>query len=57
MQLTGFGGEVVLDDRGGSFGQRMRDVELIGFPYVVVVGKKILPHIFLYGKKHMKHGV
>ncbi|RUP16586.1 prolyl-tRNA synthetase [Jimgerdemannia flammicorona] len=43
--LDGMGGslrdEVVMDDRqGASFGFRMKDAELVGYPYIVVVGKR-----------------
>lgn len=34
--------EVLFDDRASSFGFKMSDFELIGFPYAVIVGKKIV---------------
>ncbi|KAI8579919.1 hypothetical protein K450DRAFT_239730 [Umbelopsis ramanniana AG] len=32
--------EVVLDDRKGGFGFKIRDAEMIGYPFVVIVGNK-----------------
>ncbi len=34
--------EVMLDDRKDRFGFKMKDAELIGFPYTVVVGKELV---------------
>lgn len=34
--------QVILDDRKGGFGFKIRDAEMIGYPYVVIVGKKTL---------------
>jgi len=33
--------EVVLDDRKERFGFKMKDAELIGFPYTVIIGKEL----------------
>ena len=33
--------EVILDDRNERFGFKMKDFELIGFPYAVIVGKNL----------------
>lgn len=33
--------EVVLDDRDERFGFKMRDFELIGFPYAIIIGKTL----------------
>lgn len=33
--------EVILDDRKERFGFKMKDAELIGFPYTVVIGKEL----------------
>ena len=41
-QLQGAGVEVMLDDRKERFGFKMKDAELIGFPYTVVVGKELV---------------
>ena len=38
-QLQEAGIEVMLDDRKERFGFKMKDAELIGFPYTVIVGK------------------
>jgi len=35
------GVEVMLDDRKERFGFKMKDAELIGFPYTVIVGKEL----------------
>lgn len=32
--------QVVLDDRKGGFGFKIRDAEMIGYPFVVIVGNK-----------------
>ncbi|KAM3584421.1 hypothetical protein VKS41_003236 [Umbelopsis sp. WA50703] len=34
--------QVILDDRKGGFGFKIRDAEMIGYPFVVIVGKKAL---------------
>ena len=34
--------EVMLDDRKDRFGFKMKDAELIGFPYTVVIGKELV---------------
>ena len=39
--LRAKGVDVLLDDRPERFGFKMKDFELIGFPYAVVVGKKL----------------
>jgi len=41
-QLQNAGVEVMLDDRKERFGFKMKDAELIGFPYTVVVGKELV---------------
>ena len=33
--------EVILDDRKDRFGFKMKDAELIGFPYTIIVGKEL----------------
>ncbi len=38
-ELSKEGVEVILDDRGDRFGVKIKDFELIGFPYGVIVGK------------------
>jgi prolyl-tRNA synthetase len=38
-ELRAAGVEVILDDRADRFGAKMKDFELIGFPYCVIVGK------------------
>ena len=39
--LTDKGVEVIIDDRKERFGFKMKDAELIGFPYTVIVGKNL----------------
>jgi prolyl-tRNA synthetase len=34
--------EVMLDDRKERFGFKMKDAELIGFPYTVIIGKELV---------------
>ena len=42
-ELKTAGVEVILDDRlNARFGFKMSDFELIGFPYAVVIGKKLV---------------
>ena len=41
-QLKQRGVEVMLDDRKERFGFKMKDAELIGFPYTVIVGKELM---------------
>ncbi|KAI8050266.1 hypothetical protein BDF22DRAFT_145061 [Syncephalis plumigaleata] len=39
-QISGLNGDVVLDDRYGlSAGWRLKDADLIGYPWLVVLGK------------------
>ena len=33
--------EVVLDDRKERFGFKMKDAELVGYPYTIVIGKEL----------------
>lgn len=40
-KLKSVGVEVILDDRKERFGFKMKDAELIGFPYTVIVGKEL----------------
>jgi prolyl-tRNA synthetase len=40
-KLKDKGINVLLDDRSERFGPKIKDFELIGFPYAVVVGKKL----------------
>ena len=32
--------EVILDDRDASLGFKMKDFELIGIPYIIIVGRR-----------------
>ncbi len=41
-KLQELGIEVVLDDRKERFGFKMKDAELIGFPYTVIIGKELV---------------
>jgi len=40
-ELLSQGVEVLIDDRKERFGFKMKDAELIGFPYTVIVGKNL----------------
>jgi len=42
LKLQESGVEVMLDDRKDRFGFKMKDAELIGFPYTVIIGKELL---------------
>ena len=39
LQVAGV--EVILDDRKDRFGFKMKDAELIGFPYTIIIGKEL----------------
>jgi prolyl-tRNA synthetase len=41
LKLLGENIEVMLDDRKERFGFKMKDAELIGFPYTVIIGKEL----------------
>ena len=41
-KLLDAGVEVMLDDRKERFGFKMKDAELIGFPYTVIIGKELV---------------
>ncbi len=41
-QLQEAGVEVMIDDRKERFGFKMKDAELIGFPYTVIIGKELV---------------
>jgi len=41
LKLLGENLEVMLDDRKDRFGFKMKDAELIGFPYTVIIGKEL----------------
>ena len=41
-QLQESGVEVMLDDRKERFGFKMKDAELIGFPYTIIIGKELV---------------
>ncbi len=42
LKLLGENVEVMLDDRKERFGFKMKDAELIGFPYTVIIGKELV---------------
>lgn len=41
-ELQNAGVEVILDDRKERFGFKMKDAELIGFPYTIIIGKELV---------------
>ncbi|PHS57825.1 MAG: proline--tRNA ligase [Sulfurimonas sp.] len=44
--------EVMLDDRKERFGFKMKDAELIGFPYTVIIGKELANgNVQIYNRK------
>ena len=44
--------EVILDDRKDRFGFKMKDAELIGFPYTVIIGKELVnAQVQIYDRK------
>lgn len=40
-KLQDSGVDVILDDRKDRFGFKMKDAELIGFPYTIIIGKEL----------------
>jgi prolyl-tRNA synthetase len=42
LKLQVAGVEVMIDDRKDRFGFKMKDAELIGFPYTVIIGKELV---------------
>jgi prolyl-tRNA synthetase len=40
-ELIENGVEAILDDRKERFGFKMKDAELIGFPYTIIIGKEL----------------
>ena len=42
IKLQDSGIEVMLDDRKDRFGFKMKDAELIGFPYTIIIGKELV---------------
>ncbi|MCK4737121.1 MAG: proline--tRNA ligase [Sulfurimonas sp.] len=42
LKLLGENIEVMFDDRKERFGFKMKDAELIGFPYTVIIGKELV---------------
>ena len=44
--------EVILDDRKERFGFKMKDAELIGFPYTIIIGKELVNgQVQIYDRK------
>jgi prolyl-tRNA synthetase len=41
QKLGEAGVEVIIDDRKDRFGFKMKDAELIGFPYTIIIGKEL----------------
>ena len=40
--IEGFGNDVIVDDRKESPGKKFKDADLIGFPYQIVIGRKVM---------------
>lgn len=55
-KLRSAGIEVMLDDTKERFGFKMKDAELIGFPYTVIVGKELQGGVVeIYDRKNTKN--
>lgn len=55
LQKNGYNGEVVIDDRRSGFGAKMKDAELVGYPYTVVIGSKAFEEggiVEVHGRSH-----
>lgn len=52
--VTSMTDEVIIDDRKGGFGRKMRDAELIGYPFTIVVGQKALTEgiVEVHARRH-----
>jgi prolyl-tRNA synthetase len=51
-QLQSAGVETILDDRKDRFGFKMKDAELIGFPYTIIIGKELANgQVQIYNRK------
>ena len=51
-QLVESGVETILDDRKERFGFKMKDAELIGFPYTIIIGKELANgNVQIYNRK------
>jgi prolyl-tRNA synthetase len=42
LSKNGFKDDVVIDDRRSGFGAKMKDTELIGYPFTIIIGQKSL---------------
>ena len=42
MLLKVSGNDVIVDDRKESPGKKFKDADLIGFPYQIVIGRKVM---------------
>ena len=52
MQFREAGVETILDDRKDRFGFKMKDAELIGFPYTIIIGKELVNgEVQIYDRK------
>lgn len=52
LKLLGENIEVMFDDRKDRFGFKMKDAELIGFPYTIIIGKELANGIVqIYNRK------
>ncbi|MDB2562716.1 proline--tRNA ligase [Sulfurimonas sp.] len=51
-QFLSSGVETILDDRKDRFGFKMKDAELIGFPYTIIIGKELANgQVQIYNRK------
>jgi prolyl-tRNA synthetase len=52
QELLDAGIDVMLDDRKERFGFKMKDAELIGFPYTIIIGKELVNgNVQVYDRK------
>ena len=52
QELLDAGVDVMLDDRKERFGFKMKDAELIGFPYTIIIGKELVNgNVQVYDRK------
>jgi prolyl-tRNA synthetase len=57
-KLQDAGVEVIIDDRKERFGFKMKDAELIGFPYTIIIGKELLNgNVQLFDRKSCEKSV
>ncbi len=56
-ELCNQGVEVIIDDRKERFGFKMKDAELIGFPYTLIIGKNLADGIVQIAPRSVKEKI